>query len=378
MNNRDTALLERAFAEAAKGEWLWTAPNPRVGAIALKSGHVVGFGYHQRFGQAHAEEAALVDAGAIVRDHAKSGHVDEIVVTLEPCSARGGVKKRRPCLEWLLEAGVKRVVVGAVDPDPRHAGHGLEQLREAGVEVVLADGQARFEEQNQAFLNALSNPERPWVLLKWAASLDGRTATPNGVSQWISGSPAREEVHQLRSLGHAVMAGKGTVALDNPRLTARDRDGHNNSQVARVLVGAAEHVTAQSNLLADNSKRIWIERHGFTLPKWATEKDFLITVEQQENGQLHLAAAMAQLASDFQIRRLLVEGGARLHGNLLAAGLADALVRYEAPLLLGGGLGAVDGPGVEHPRQGWPLLAEERCQLGADLRRAFLIAQPTG
>jgi diaminohydroxyphosphoribosylaminopyrimidine deaminase/5-amino-6-(5-phosphoribosylamino)uracil reductase len=377
LNPRDTALLERAFAEAEKGEWLWTAPGVRVGALALKGGYVVGFGYHQRFGQAHAEEAALHDAGAILGNHAEPGHVDEMAVTLEPCSARGGVKKRRPCLQWLLEAGVKRVVVGAVDPDPRHAGHGLEQLREAGIEVVLANGQDRFEQQNPAFLHALSNPQRPWVLLKWAASLDGRTTAANGVSQWITGTQAREEVHQLRGLGHAVMAGKGTVVVDDPRLTARDREGHCNPQVARVLVGAAAKLTADAKLLADDTPRIWIERHGATLPDWATAEDSLLTVEALENGQLDLTNALEQLASEFQIRRLFVEGGARLHGSLLAAGLADALVRYEAPLLLGGGLGAVEGPGVAHPRQGWQLVAEERTQLGVDLRRAFLIAQPS-
>ena len=377
MNPRDTALLERAFAEADKGEWLWTAPNPRVGAIALKNGHVVGFGYHQRFAEAHAEEAALLDAGAIANGHAQPGAVDEIMVTLEPCSARGGKKKRRPCLEWILEAGIKRVVVGAVDPDPRHAGAGLERLREAGVEVVLAAWQERFEQQNPAFMQALTKPNRPWVLLKWAASLDGRTAAPNGVSQWITDSPARAEVHQLRSLGHAVMAGKGTIGFDNPRLTARDQDGQCSPQVARVLVAAANQVTAESHLFTDHTKRIWIEPHGFVLPAWATENDFLISVEQDEKHQLDLATAVEKLTSDFQIGRLLVEGGARLHGGLLAAGLADALVRYEAPLLLGGGLGAVEGPGVEHPRQGFPLIAEERCQLGPDLRRAFLISQPT-
>jgi diaminohydroxyphosphoribosylaminopyrimidine deaminase/5-amino-6-(5-phosphoribosylamino)uracil reductase len=376
LNPRDTALLERAFAEAEKGEWLWTAPNPRVGALALKGGHVVGFGYHQSFGQAHAEEAALLDAGAIENGVANVGCVDEIVVTLEPCSARGGLKKRRPCLEWLLESGVRRVVVGAVDPDPRHAGLGLERLCEAGVEVVLADWQERFELQNPAFLQALAKPQRPWVLLKWASSLDGRTAAPNGVSQWITDSPAREEVHQLRSLGHAVMAGKGTVHFDNPRLSARDAQGNCNPNVARVLVGAAGEITATSKLLQDACKRIWIEVEGFTLPGWANENDSLVTVQRNDNGQLDLASAHEQLTQDFHIQRLFVEGGARLHGSLLHAGLVDAIVRYEAPLLLGGGLGCVEGPGVEHPQQGWHLTAEERLQVGVDLRRAFLLEQP--
>lgn len=377
MKPRDTALLERAFAEADKAEWLWTAPNPRVGALALLQGHVVGFGYHQRFAQAHAEEAALMDAGAIEDGRAIPGRVDEMIVSLEPCSSRGGTKKRRPCLEWLLEAGVKRVVVGATDPDPRHQGAAVEKLRAAGVEVTCAEQQQRFELQNPAFMAALKNEQRPWILLKWAASFDGRTAAANGVSQWITGSCARQEVHALRAISHGVMAGKTTVAVDNPQLTARDANGICNPELARILVGAVSSVNAGSALLADACPRIWIESEAKELPTWATDSDHLITVPANDQGQVELAAAMQTLKKDFQISRLLVEGGAQLHGSLLAAGLADAVVRYEAPLLLGGGLGSVCGEGVEHPRQGWRLHAEERLQLDEDLRRAFLIPAAT-
>lgn len=377
MKPRDTALLERAFAEADKAEWLWTAPNPRVGALALSQGHVVGFGYHQRFAQEHAEEAALMDAGAIEDDRAIPGRVDEMVVSLEPCSARGGAKKRRPCLEWLLEAGVKRVVIGATDPDPRHQGAAVEKLRAAGVEVICAEQQHRFEQQNPAFIAALQNQHRPWVLLKWAASFDGRTAAANGTSQWITGPTAREEVHALRTISHGVMAGKATVAMDNPQLTARDVDGICNPLLARILIGAADSITSDSALLADACPRIWVESDTQNLPAWATDSDHLLKVPRNEAGQIDMAAALNILKSDFQINRLLVEGGAQLHGSLLAAGLADAVVRYEAPLLLGGGLGSVCGDGVEHPRQGWRLSTEERLQLGEDLRRAFLITAAT-
>ncbi|MDP7062622.1 MAG: bifunctional diaminohydroxyphosphoribosylaminopyrimidine deaminase/5-amino-6-(5-phosphoribosylamino)uracil reductase RibD [Planctomycetota bacterium] len=373
MNARDTALLERAFAEADKAEWLWTAPNPRVGALALCDGHVVGYGSHQRFGQAHAEEAALQDAGAIDGDCAIPGRVDEIIVSLEPCSARGGTKKRRPCLEWIIEAQVKRVVIGATDPDPRHQGASIKQLRAAGVEVICSNAQSRFEQQNPAFLSALSQSQRPWILLKWAASLDGRTATAHGVSQWITGSVAREEVHGLRAVSHGVMAGKRTVAIDNPHLTARNTTGICNPHLARVLVGALDTVRPGSALLADDCPRIWIEGNAKQLPTWANEADRLVEVGQVAGGKLNVKEAMSRLKSDFGIHRLLVEGGARLHGNLLAAGLADAIVRYEAPLLLGGGLGSICGDGVEHPREGWHLGMEERQNLGDDLRRAFLI-----
>ena len=373
MKPRDTALLNRAFAEADKAEWLWTAPNPRVGALALHQGHVVGHGYHRRFAQAHAEEAALQDAGAIQDGVALAGHVDEIVVSLEPCSARDGAKKRRPCVQWLLEAEVKRVVVGALDPDPRHAGKGLEQLRSAGVEVICSEQQQRFECQNPAFLAALAQPKRPWILLKWAATFDGRSAAANGVSQWITGPRARQEVHGLRAVSHGVMAGKTTVILDNPQLTARSDEGNSNPQLSRVLVGAAASINADCALLQDDNPRIWIESDLQTLPSWATSADHLLLAPRNNQGQLQLADAMQSLLEDFRINRLLVEGGAQLHGSLLAAGLADAIVRYEAPILLGGGLGCVAGEGVDHPQNAWRLFEEERCQLDQDLRRAFLI-----
>jgi len=169
------------------------------------------------------------------------------------------------------------------------------------------------------------------------------------------------------------MAAKSTVQADDPRLTARDDCGDFDSSVARVLVDAAKTVKEGAALLADTTPRYWIEEQGTGLPSWAADNDRLIETTRDADNLLDLHPALTQLRSDFNIQRLLVEGGARLHGYLLAAGLADAIVRYEAPLLLGGGLGAVSGTGVAHPQEGWRLEFEERKQLGDDLRRAFLI-----
>jgi diaminohydroxyphosphoribosylaminopyrimidine deaminase / 5-amino-6-(5-phosphoribosylamino)uracil reductase len=394
LSNRSLNLLEKAFFEAAKGQWLYTAPNPRVGAIALKDGHIVGSGHHANFGGPHAEEMALRNAGAWdeQQQSALPGIVDEMVVTLEPCSSTSG-KKRRPCTQSLLEAGVKKVTVAAVDPNPNHAGAGLDFLEAQGVDVdrsFIEAMQSRFEEQSPAFLQSLRNPKLPWVLLKWAATLDGKIATPDGVSQWITGAEARAEVHELRALGQATMVGSGTLLADDPELTARPGvaparptnestlassscgltgDGGNPPQPLRVCLAA--DIPSSARLLQADGPRVWI-LDSEQCPAVAT--DDVIRVERTEIG-LDLTSALQQLYANHGVRRLLVEGGARLHGNLLASGLAHAIVRYEAPLLLGGNRAACDGPSFPAPQQGVHLTHEESRCLGKDHRRAFLCAE---
>ena len=381
MSNRSQHLLDKAFFEAAKGQWLFTAPNPRVGAVALKGGHIVGSGHHARFGGPHAEEMALRDAGAWDDEQqcAVPGVVDEVFVTLEPCSSTAG-KKRRPCLQSLLEAGVKKVTVGAVDPNPNHAGAGLDMLEANGVEVdrsFLQSYQPRFEEQSPAFLQSLQKPNLPWVLLKWAATLDGKTATPDGVSQWITGPEARAEVHQLRALGHATMAGGGTLLADDPELTARP-SGETTAELEAALpatqplrVCTAADLPSNARLLQSDAPRLWILDQQQQPP---VDGDAVIRVDRHEGG-LDLASALSQLYREHGVRRMLVEGGARLHGSLLAAGLASAVVRYEAPILLGGNRAACDGPAFPAPQDGVHLGFEESRSLGNDQRRAFLCLQ---
>ncbi|RMH01326.1 MAG: bifunctional diaminohydroxyphosphoribosylaminopyrimidine deaminase/5-amino-6-(5-phosphoribosylamino)uracil reductase RibD, partial [Planctomycetota bacterium] len=218
MSERDRRLLERASAEAARAGWLETAPNPRVGALALAGGHVIGRGHHPACGGPHAEEQALRDAGAWdeAADRPRPGIVDEMVVTLQPCSAEGPGKRRPACARLLREAGVRRLLVGARDPDPRHAGARLEDLLGPGAEVRFGPGEETFATLNPAFLAAQARPERPFVLLKWAASLDGKVAAASGASRWITGAAARAEVHELRAASDAVLAGPGTLRADDP------------------------------------------------------------------------------------------------------------------------------------------------------------------
>ena len=214
--------MARALALAALADGR-TSPNPLVGCVVLDAnGELVGEGYHRQAGEPHAEVMALRRAG----DRAKGG---TLYVTLEPCCHHG---RTPPCSEAVIAAGLRRVVIALDDPDPRVAGGGIAQLKAAGIEVISGVRQAEAAQQNRAFLHRLRTG-RPWGLLKWAMSLDGRTALSNGASQWISSPPARSWVHQLRAGVDAVIVGGGTVRADNPLLTSR---GQRNPEPLRVVL----------------------------------------------------------------------------------------------------------------------------------------------
>lgn len=373
MKPRDLPLLARAAAEALRAEWLFTAPNPRVGALALAGGHVTGYGHHAQVGGAHAEEVALRDAGAWDEERGapRSGVVDEMVLTLEPCSAAGPGKRRPACLDLLRAAGIRRLVVGAEDPDPRHRGHALRTLAADGVEVVLAP--LAQDAALAAFARALAHPERPFVLLKWAASFDGKMAAASGASRWISGEEARAETHALRAASDAVMVGRGTLLADDPRLDARPVGDPPQCQPLRVLLDAPEDLRADARVLTTPGPRLWICAAGAAPPRAAPAADAAMHAPRGSDGLLDLTSALRSLRADHGVRRLLVEGGARVHGAFLDQRLADAVVRYEAPLLLGGTRSACAGIGFASPAEGATLHHEERRALGADLRRAFLL-----
>jgi len=371
---RDRHLLARAYQEALRAEWLFTAPNPRVGALALAGGHVIGYGHHARLGGPHAEEAALRDAGAWDEERGAplAGVVDEMVVTLAPCSAHGAGKRRPACADLLRAAGVRRILVGCEDPDPRQHGASLIAARAAGVEVsVLPFAQ---EPALAAFRAALAQPERPFVLLKWAASLDGKIAAASGASRWISGAEARAEVHELRALSDAVLCGRGTLLADDPELTARPDGAAAAAQPLRVLLDAPEDLPAAARVLAAAGRRLWVHGPGSRAPHNAPAADRTLAVPRLGTGLLDLAPLLHALRRDHGVRRLLVEGGAAVHGSFLDQRLADGVVRYEAPVLLGGSRAACAGDGVPEPSQAPRLIHEERRDLGPDLRRAFLIA----
>lgn len=374
MTERDQALLGRALHEALRAEWLFTAPNPRVGALALRGGHVVGYGHHARLGGPHAEEAALHDAGAWDAEAARPlpGRVDEMVVTLEPCSAGRSDKRRPACAELLQAAGVRRLVIGSADPDPRQAKLNLAAMRAAGIEVVIHEREQ--VEALAAFRLGLRHAERPFTLLKWAASVDGKIAAANGASQWITGPQARAEVHELRALSDGILCGRRTLLGDDPSLTARPDGEAAVRQPLRILLDAPEDLRAGARVLAAPGPRLWVTGPGGRPPREAPAADAHLVVPRDSAGRLALEPLFAALRARHGVRRLLVEGGALLHGAILDQRLADAIVRYEAPMLLGGARSACAGVGALDPDHAPRLLHEERRDLGPDLRRAFLLA----
>jgi len=310
------ALMALAV-EVARGARIAARPNPWVGAIVLDAGgSVIAEGATEPVGGRHAEVVALEVAG----DRARGG---TLAVTLEPCSHHG---RTPPCAEAVIAAGISRVLVGVEDPDPRVSGQGIGQLREAGIEVTSGVATELVSEQLAPYLHQ-RRTGRPYVIAKMAATLDGRTAAPDGTSNWISGQEARREVHRLRAESDAVLVGAGTVRADNPRLTVRDAVG---CDPLRIVLGTAPD---------DAEIRPCLE--------WTDAPEALL---DHLGAEGHL--------------QLLVEGGAETIGTLLERDLVDRLVVYLAPSIHGGSAGYHLVGGV-----GATTIAELRRGRFIDVRR---------
>jgi diaminohydroxyphosphoribosylaminopyrimidine deaminase/5-amino-6-(5-phosphoribosylamino)uracil reductase len=365
-----------ALAEGGRGA---TSPNPMVGAVLVRDGRVVGEGFHQAAGRAHAEAAALAAAGA-----AAAGAT--CYVTLEPCAHHG---RTPPCADALVAAGVARVVAAVADPDPRVDGAGLARLRAAGVEVVTGVGAAAAATQNAAYLTH-RRLGRPRVTLKAAASLDGKVAAPDGTSQWITGPAARADGHRLRAEADAVLVGAGTALADDPRLTVR-LPGHAGRQPLRVLADAAGRVGPGGHLFDGEAPTLVATTPaapGAAVDAWkAAGAEVLIcragTVGGGSGGapgappvgpRVDLHDLLRALAAR-GVLELLVEGGPTLQASLWAAGLADRLVWYLAPLAIGGAgaPGLLGGAGAATLADARRLRLASVDRLGDDLR---LIAFP--
>ncbi|MDO5059262.1 MAG: bifunctional diaminohydroxyphosphoribosylaminopyrimidine deaminase/5-amino-6-(5-phosphoribosylamino)uracil reductase RibD [Neisseria sp.] len=320
----DTQMMQTALTLANEGRFS-TSPNPRVGCIITRGTQIVGQGFHIRAGLPHAEVYALEQAGELARGAT-------VYVTLEPCSHHG---RTPPCAAALIAAGVSRVVAAMEDPNPLVAGRGLQMLREAGIEVQsgLLEHEARA--LNRGFLSRIERG-RPFVRIKSATSLDGKTALSDGRSQWISDEAARADVQKLRAESCAVLTGIGTVLADNPRLNVRAFDTLR--QPARVVLDTHLQIPEHSNLLADTSAPLMIatlsENEG-RLKTLAERPHVKILRPSARNGRIDLADLLRLLA-DEGIGEVLVEAGAVLAGAFLAEGLADEIVLYQAPKILGG------------------------------------------
>lgn len=319
----DTRMMRLALSLAREGRFS-VSPNPRVGCVIAQDGQIVGQGFHVRAGEPHAEVHALKHAGWLARGATA-------YITLEPCSHYG---RTPPCAAALIEAGVSRVVAALSDPNPQVAGRGLEMLRDAGIETQsgLLEDEAR--ELNRGFLSRMERG-RPFVRLKCAASLDGRTALSDGRSRWITGEAARADVQTLRAESCAVLTGIETVLADDPLLNVRAFPVLR--QPARVVLDSGLRIPEKSKLLHDGGSAVVVA----TLSQDEGRKNALaarphvrIIQPAEQEGRIDLPDLMAKLAQH-NYGEILVEAGASLSGALLQAGLADEIILYQAAKILG-------------------------------------------
>lgn len=352
----DVAAMALALEWAAKGMYT-TAPNPRVGAVIVQDGQVIGEGYTQPPGQAHAEIQALADAAR--RGHDVRGAT--VYVTLEPCSHFG---RTPPCADALVRAGVGRVVAALRDPNPLVAGQGLAKLQAAGIAVACGVLEAPARELNIGFLSRM-RCGRPWVRMKTAASLDGGTSLHNGQSQWITSSAARDDGHRWRARACAILTGIGTVQQDDPRLTVRAVETPR--QPLRIVVDSALQISPDAKVLAGGGTLIVAACEDAEKQARLHARGAEVIVLPNAAGKVDLAALLDELGRR-QINELHVEAGFKLNGSLIRENCVDELLVYLAPSLLGDAqgmfaLGALDR--LDGRRQ---LAFHEVKQIGPDLR----------
>lgn len=368
--------MRRAIGLARRGLG-WTNPNPLVGAVVVKDGRVIGEGWHERFGEKHAERNALE---ACTESPAGS----TVYVTLEPCAHTG---HQPPCCDMLAEAGVARVVVGSRDPNPLVSGRGNRRLREAGVRVDEDFLRDECDKLNPVFFHYIQT-KTPYVVAKWAMTADGRIAAHTGDSRWVSGEESRADAHELRHRLASIMVGVGTVVADDPVLTCRRSDGRAGNQPLRVVCdtnlrtpedcalartcasgGPGLLVIAGEPSGAASSEAEELNRRARRLSEAGAEVAF---VPRTEDGRVSLAHALA-LLGERGIDSVLVEGGASLHASLFCEGLVQRLVVYVAPKIIGGALapGPVGGAGAAFMADALELSAPDVARLGGDVRLAY-------
>ena len=354
-------LWRRVLELAARGRFS-VSPNPRVGCVIVDpGGTVVGEGWHERAGGPHAEAAALAMAGEKARGAT-------LLVNLEPCSHFG---RTAPCTEAILAAGVRRVVCSVEDPDSRISGRGVRRLRDKGVEVLVGAFAAEAERVNEPFLTS-ARERRPFVHLKWAASLDGKTGTRRGESQWISGESARRDALLLREEHDAILVGAGTVLADDPLLTRRLALSTAIVPHRRLVLDGALRVSASARVFSAAGGEVWlVTAVPEQDPRLAAFRDRGVHVVSKPalSGGVDLPALLADLYAA-EARSLLVEGGGVTAASFLAAGLADRVTAYIAPKILGG-VGArvpVAGEGAWTLLDAIALSDLEVVRIGGDVR----------
>lgn len=363
----DVQYMARALELARMGRFT-TTPNPNVGCVIVRDGKIVGEGYHQKAGEPHAEVHALRMAGELARGATA-------YVTLEPCSHHG---RTPPCADALVNAGISRVVAAMQDPNPEVAGRGLYRLQQAGIDVSHGLMMAEAEAVNRGFFKRMRTGF-PYLQLKLAASLDGKTAMASGESQWITSADSRRNVQQFRAQSSAILSTSATVLADNPSLNVRwsELESETKSyytedklrQPVRIVLDRQNCLTPDLCLFSLPGD-IYLVRTEKGDENWPVNVEQLIVPEY--NGAIDLVVLMMQLGRR-QINTIWTEAGATLSGALIQAGLVDELILYMAPKLLGDkAMGLCKLPGLEQLSQAPQFILQDVQQIGKDLRLRLL------
>ncbi len=348
--------MKMALELAKKGTGR-TAPNPLVGAVIVKDGRVIGQGWHERYGEAHAERNALTSC-----QESPEGAV--MYVTLEPCCHHG---RQPPCTDAILTSGIRRVVIGSDDPNPLVAGKGIQLLRAQGITVTTGILREDCDRINAVFFHYIQTG-LPYVVMKYAMTLDGKIAAYTGASKWITGEAAREHVHQQRHRYTAIMAGVGTVLADDPLLTCRIPDGKNPIRIicdsklstpltAQIIQTAKQVPTILATCCTEQKRQLAYETAGCR-----------VLTAESKNGRVDLRKLVQQLGRE-GIDSILLEGGGTLHWAALESGIVQKVQAYIAPKLLGGQSAKtpIEGQGFPTPAQGIHLVNSRITQLGEDI-----------
>lgn len=355
----DQDYMKRAIELAKKGEG-WTNPNPMVGAVIVKDGRIIGEGYHARCGELHAERNAIASL-------TESAEGATLYVTLEPCCHYG---KTPPCTEAILEQKIKKVVIGSRDPNPKVAGKGAKILRDAGVMVVEDFMKDKCDELNPIFFHYITT-KTPYVVMKYAMTLDGKIATKTGASKWITQEAARREVQYMRHRYMGIMVGIGTVLADDPMLNVRVEGLKSPVRIicdsklripldSQIVKSAREYRTIVAYADPEN-----VEKKKEILQTMGVETVFCSDMKKNVN----LKHLMEYLGKE-NIDSILLEGGGTLNDSALQAGVVQEVQAFIAPKIFGGtgSRTPVDGIGIELPSQAAVLKFKDICQIGEDLK----------
>lgn len=346
--------LALSNAKSLKGE---TDPNPLVGSVIVNDNRIVGIGTHLKAGEPHAEVHALRMAG----DRSRGA---TIYVTLEPCSHFG---RTGPCAQAIIDAGISRVVVATLDPNPIVSGNGVRMLEEAGVEVIVGVRKEESQKMNEVF-NKFIVEKTPFVTLKAASTLDGKIATHSLDSKWITSEEARLDVHLLRSQHMAILVGVGTVVADDPELTARIPNGRN---PLRIVLDSTLRIPLNSKLVTDRQADTWIftSRQPDAVKKKALEDLGVSVYETGNDRQVDVVDVLRTLGAK-GISSLFIEGGGTINAAFLENGLIDKVIFYFAPKIVGGKIAPtfIEGTGVEWMKDAIDLRDGEFSKIGKDFK----------